>query len=327
MFAGGTEQGPGPYANVDIYDASTGEWTVEQLSVPRNSLAATTVGDVAIFAGGSPSYDLLRTLDTVDLYDNATGTWTAARLSQPRNQLAATAHGTKAYISGGLLQPTSGATPPVFSDVIDVYDTASKQWSVLKMPKPRAAHSSVTVGDKILFAGGLSDGTPRVDIYNAADGTWSTGQLSAARQEMAAAVVGNKAIFMGGVHGGHYHREVDIYDADTNTWTSDVLPHPVSHMATTTVGNFALFGGGNVYGDIYVYDATSETWLTTVPGLSAPRSDFAATSVGNLALFGGGYGFDRVDIFRLPGVPEPGTVVLVSVACVLLLSRAACRPR
>lgn len=325
MFAGGTEQGPGPYTNVDIYDSSTGEWTVEHLSVARNSLAATTVGEIAVFAGGSPSYDLLSTLDAVDIYDNTTGTWTTAQLSQPRNQLAATSHGTKAYISGGLLFPSSGATGPVYSDVVDIYDTVSKQWSVMTMPKPRAGHSSVTVGDRIIFAGGSRDGSATVDIYNVNDGTWSMGQLSAERHGMAATVVGNKAIFVGGSQSSQYRDEVDIYDATTDTWTSDELPHPTGLMAATTVGNYALFGGGvytQYYDDIYVYDAISDAWLDAVPGLSAARFDLAATSVGDLALFGGGYGFDTVDIFQ---VPEPSGVFLLSTAIILLPFRVVRR--
>jgi N-acetylneuraminic acid mutarotase len=325
MFAGGTQQGPGPYTNVDVYDLSTNKWTVEHLSVPRNSLAATTAGDIAIFAGGSPAYDLLRTLDAVDLYDYSNDTWTTGRLSRPRNQLAATSHGTKAYISGGMISPSSGATGPIFSDTIDVYDAVSKQWSVLTMPRARAAHSSVTIGDKILFAGGTRDGSAIVDIYNLVNGSWSTGQMSAARSEMAATVVGNKAIFMGGAQSSQYENEVDIYDAVTDQWSSDSLPHPTGHMAATTVGRFALFAGGvytQYYNDVYVYDAATEKWLTTVPGLSFGRFDLAATSVGNLAIFAGGYGFDAVDMFRLPvEVPEPSAVVLLGAALIMLSSR------
>jgi hypothetical protein len=37
---------------VDIYDDSLGKWTVAQLSQARHLLEATTVGNVALFAGG-----------------------------------------------------------------------------------------------------------------------------------------------------------------------------------------------------------------------------------------------------------------------------------
>jgi hypothetical protein len=318
MFAGGSQQGPGPYTNVDVFDVATRQWSVAHLSVPRLSLAATTVGDIAIFAGGAPSYDLLGSLMAVDLYNNVTDTWTTAQLSQPRNQLAATSHGTKAYISGGQVAPSAGATGPVFSNVIDVYDAVTNAWSVMTMPRRRFAHSSVTIGDKILFAGGSEEGLGIVDIYDTTSGTWSTGQLSADRQNMAAAVVGGKAIFVGGDRSAQYRPEIDIYDAATNTWTTDTLPHPIGHMAATTFGSYALFGGGAYtqdYNDVYAYDSRSGEWLTVGGGLSQARFDFAAASVGQRAIFAGGYGSARIDMF----IPEPTGAAMAWLAVVLVL--------
>jgi hypothetical protein len=37
---------------VDLYNYTSGTWSTAQLSVARNNLAATSVGNVAIFAGG-----------------------------------------------------------------------------------------------------------------------------------------------------------------------------------------------------------------------------------------------------------------------------------
>jgi hypothetical protein len=44
-FAGATSA-------VDMYNSVTGAWTTAQLSVARHSLAATSVGNMALFAGG-----------------------------------------------------------------------------------------------------------------------------------------------------------------------------------------------------------------------------------------------------------------------------------
>ena len=38
---------------VDLYNGTSGTWSTAQLSVARLNLAATSVGNVAIFAGGS----------------------------------------------------------------------------------------------------------------------------------------------------------------------------------------------------------------------------------------------------------------------------------
>ena len=44
----------GAYSNaVDLYNSATGAWSTAQLSVARSILAAASVGNVAIFAGGS----------------------------------------------------------------------------------------------------------------------------------------------------------------------------------------------------------------------------------------------------------------------------------
>ena len=45
--------GAGNWINaVDLYNSTSGTWSTAQLSVARDSLAATSVGNVAIFAGG-----------------------------------------------------------------------------------------------------------------------------------------------------------------------------------------------------------------------------------------------------------------------------------
>jgi hypothetical protein len=44
---------------VDLYDSGTGRWSTAQLSLARTSLSATSVGTMAIFAGGQ-SGKLLR---------------------------------------------------------------------------------------------------------------------------------------------------------------------------------------------------------------------------------------------------------------------------
>ncbi len=40
---------------VDFYNSTSGTWSTAQLSVERNDIAATSVGNVAIFAGGQNS--------------------------------------------------------------------------------------------------------------------------------------------------------------------------------------------------------------------------------------------------------------------------------
>ncbi len=44
---------------VDLYNSTTGAWSTAQLSVARQLLAATSVGSVALFAGGGTASALL----------------------------------------------------------------------------------------------------------------------------------------------------------------------------------------------------------------------------------------------------------------------------
>jgi hypothetical protein len=45
---------------VDLYNSATGVWSTAQLSVGRSNLAATSVGNVAICAGGYMSGGVLQ---------------------------------------------------------------------------------------------------------------------------------------------------------------------------------------------------------------------------------------------------------------------------
>ena len=40
---------------VDVYNSTTGTWSTARLSVARHSLAATSVGNLSLFAGGEKS--------------------------------------------------------------------------------------------------------------------------------------------------------------------------------------------------------------------------------------------------------------------------------
>ncbi len=82
---------------VDLYDSGTGRWWTAQLSQARSGLAATSVGTVAIFAGGlGKGFS-----NVVDLYDSGTGRWSTAQLSLARGYLSATSVGTVAIFAGG----------------------------------------------------------------------------------------------------------------------------------------------------------------------------------------------------------------------------------
>lgn len=41
------------FNTVDVYDSETGKWSTARLSVARSEFSATSLGKIAVFAGGS----------------------------------------------------------------------------------------------------------------------------------------------------------------------------------------------------------------------------------------------------------------------------------
>ena len=77
----GVTAGVGGYSNaVDLYNGASGTWSTAQLSVARAYLAATSVGNVAIFAGGRTGGNCSFTLFVEGLLFGLTSVGDAARL-------------------------------------------------------------------------------------------------------------------------------------------------------------------------------------------------------------------------------------------------------
>ena len=95
--------------------AQSASWSSEPGIQPaRQGLAATTVGDLALFAGGDDGTQ--RSVE-VNIYDASTGSWNSAALSVGRDLLAATSVGTIALFAGGRLQDATGADTVLAGDM------------------------------------------------------------------------------------------------------------------------------------------------------------------------------------------------------------------
>lgn len=87
--------------------------TITPLSKARSNLAATTVGNYALFGGGS--YNNIYP-DTVDSYDSNLTRGTASLLSKDKSNLAATTVGNYALFGGGGYSDSTG-----YRDTVDAY--------------------------------------------------------------------------------------------------------------------------------------------------------------------------------------------------------------
>jgi hypothetical protein len=137
------------YANaVDLYNVTSGTWSTAQLSAARSLLAATSVGNVAIFAGGLFAADSNNVVsNVVDLYNVVSGTWSTAQLSVARSYLAATSVGNVAIFAGGF-----GYS---WTDAVDLYNSASGTWSTAQLSERRFGLAATSVENVAMFAGGF----------------------------------------------------------------------------------------------------------------------------------------------------------------------------
>ena len=129
--------------------------TDERLSVARSGLAATTVGDYALFAGGKAGTTYST---TVDAYDKTLTRTTPTALSVGRTDLSATTVGDYALFGGGWR-----STTPNYPPTVDAYDKSLTRTTPTALSVGRTDLSATTVGDYALFGGGNSLGT--VEVY------------------------------------------------------------------------------------------------------------------------------------------------------------------
>jgi hypothetical protein len=204
------------------------------LSVGRYFLAATTVGNYALFGGGNSGLSYNATT-TVDAYNTSLTRTTPTALSQARYILSATAVGKYALFGGGL-----------GNRGVSIYATDAYDESLVKtIPSVQicCSHgSATTVGKYALFAGS-SGGTQTVEVYDSSLTKITSLSLSVSRVYTAATTIGDYALFGGGGNSPYYNT-VDAFDDSLTRTAPTVLSLARGYLAASTVGNYALFAGG-----------------------------------------------------------------------------------
>lgn len=294
IFAGGvaTYQGLiGPRTNslVTIYDDATGQITSAGLSIDRTQLGAGSVGNLAFFAGGRSGGPLVFNNNStrVDIYNSSTSQWSLAELSQARANMGVASAGSKILFAGGASYGfgyVSGPNPylgivPTNYNTVDIYDTATNQWSVSQLPRVSGEYlAAVSIGNQIWFAQkGL------LDIYDVSTGQWSADSIPLQNNNYSVTRAGNKILFVGRDYPGS--SKVAIYDAITGQWSESNLSQARSQSTAVSLGNKAFFASQGS-ADIDVYNATTNQWsVLNFPRLIGER--IAATPVSNKLVFSG----------------------------------------
>ncbi len=208
--------------------------------------------------------------------------------SLPRTGVAATSVGSFALFAGGITRFDN------VSDVVDVFNTETRQWSTAKLSQPRLNAYTASVGQLALFAfGEVGNVSKTVDIFDASSGEWSTYPLCTEVASITAtSYVGNYTLYWGEANNATV---VCRFDPIAHQWTvEEIGPYRHRVPAAASVGKYALFAGGTLELNgtttasnlVSIFDSETLQWSTAT--LSQARYSLAATSTGDYAFFGGG---------------------------------------
>ena len=277
------------------------------LSLPRDELSATTVGNYALFGGGYYSDD---EADVTDGFNTSLTRVGVSRLQHDdaNKRNAATTVGNYALFGGGRGEPSS-VKSFLTTNSVTAYDTALTRTYPSDLNDHSHKLAATTVGNYALFGGGHNysqsfgatvdnDWLYNVTAYNTSLSKSTAANLSSEKCGLAATTVGNYALFGGGVRDGVTSNTVDTYNTSLTKGTASTLSVTRDDLAATTVGGYAIFGGGWNGSDVNTVDAYNQNLTkVSIAPLSVARDQLAATTVGDYALFGGGDGTNYVDIY------------------------------
>jgi hypothetical protein len=239
------------YSTVDAYDKSLTRTTPIGLSQARYALAATKVGNYALFAGGT--YQTYTGTTIVDAYDTSLTRTNPTGLLRAKFALAATSIGNHALFGGGLERYSSSAWNVAACINVDAYDTSLTRTMLTNLSEARCALAATSVGTYALFSGGaeyenVDEYFSNVDAYDISLTKTNPTGLSQARSALAATTISDYALFAGGQYDfgtDDNSAIVDAYDTSLTRTTPTGLSQARRTLTATSVGEYALFSGGN----------------------------------------------------------------------------------
>ena len=272
---------------------------VAPLSVARDHLAATKVGNYALFGGGetttySNDVGSYTTTAVVDYYNTSLVKGVASSLQLAREDPTGTYIGNYALFCGGSYYTNSSdSTTSTVVSTVDAYNTSLTRSSptALSVSRSNIAGATFNGGNYTLLGGGstgaLKD-SAAVDAYNASLTKTSPTSLSLAGSKSAVAV-GNYILFNGHQFGSDSNT-TEAYN--TSLTRSTITSLSVTRTpGTASIANYGLFAGGSM--DITKYSDTVEAYnasltCSTITSLSVARSWVQGFFLNNYVLFGGG---------------------------------------
>lgn len=266
--------------------------TATNLSATTSGLAGASVGDYALFAGGSTNSGATT---TITAYNSALTRSTPTGLSVARWGSSGGSVGNYAVFAGGYTT--------TYVSTVDAFNSSLTRFTPTAIAVVKREIAAASVGNYVVFAGGLghTGAQATVDAYNASLVRSTPTALSDSRRDLGgASVLGDYAIFAGGQNSSYANSNVvDAYDSSLTRSTPTTLSAAVRFVVGASTGNHALFAAQQDYSmPVNAYDDN----LTRVLVAAAPagRQNFAGASARGHALFAGGSSNSaRVDAYNM----------------------------
>ena len=278
------------YDHVDIYDPTTGEWTLSCcMTIGRLEPTATLLGNTKVLVVGGRSGS--EAVAAAELYDPVADAFTAAgRMELPRELHAASP------LPDGRVMVTGG-----YNDLLgrlastEIYDPATEGWSAgAEMAEPRSSHTATVLTDgKVLVAGGGPPDGPFLDtaeLYDPAANAWSpAGSMTKGRALHTATLLKDGRMLVVGGRGKKTSAE--LYDPSTDAWSSagnTAEPHGEHQAVLLGDGRVLVMGGIGNRSSAELYDPTTNTW-SLIGNMAESRYRFSATMLrdGRVLIAGG----------------------------------------
>jgi non-specific serine/threonine protein kinase len=259
---------------------------------------ASTVLDGTVWVVGGLAADS-RGSRQVEGYDPVINGWKSAPELPVRlhHQMAVTYKGELVVIGGWI---PKGSDPS--AQITDrVFALRNGRWAELpSLRRPRAAGAAAVVGDRIVVAGGQTDGD-LIDTTEVFDGEqWSTGaKIPTPREHLAAVSDGDYFYAVGGraLSPDKNSAALERYDPATDRWQRLAdMPNARGGLGAAISGGHLFAVGGETptraLGTVESYSIARDAW-SSAPSMRTPRHGLAVAAIGR-------------SLYSLGGAPRPG---------------------
>jgi len=222
--------------------------------------------------------------------------WTEGdNMPTPRGEHGAIILGDKIYVIGGRERPGFK------TDVVEVYDLKSKEWSTAAPLPVGLDHFGLSAnnGKLYLVGGTMSNDTlsNKLYVYDPNRDKWDNGKpMPFARTALVANFIDGKLYAIGGIDNAHNVLTTNqVYDSKTDSWTEKApMPTARHHMTSSVVDGKLYVIGGRLLGDGIdrpvnealsnfndneMYDPVTNTW-TKLEQMPTKRSGLTSAVVG-----------------------------------------------